>query len=98
MTTLVARQPLHPLSMSSTQRAPRRLSARLREREDAQPPNNGYVVTGSRVANGVTTARTTLENVSVNKKRKIGMSVRLEHTAFLEILMRHVTDRTSFRL
>lgn len=33
MTALVARQPLHPLSMSSTQRPARRLSARLQEKD-----------------------------------------------------------------
>ncbi|ERF74692.1 hypothetical protein EPUS_00822 [Endocarpon pusillum Z07020] len=45
MTTLVARQPLQTLSMSSSQRPPRRLSARLQEKEDAQPHTNGYHLT-----------------------------------------------------
>jgi hypothetical protein len=35
MTAIVARQPLHPLPMSSTQRPPRRLSARLQEKDAA---------------------------------------------------------------
>lgn len=37
MTALVARVPLQPLHMSSTQRPPRRLSARLQEKDVSQP-------------------------------------------------------------
>ena len=36
MTALVARQPLHPLPMSSTQRPAKRLSARLQEKDAEQ--------------------------------------------------------------
>ncbi|RMZ75520.1 hypothetical protein DV738_g5413, partial [Chaetothyriales sp. CBS 135597] len=40
MTALVAHQPVHAFSMSTTQRPPRRLSARLQEKGDA--PSDGY--------------------------------------------------------
>ncbi|RMD40188.1 hypothetical protein DV735_g4930, partial [Chaetothyriales sp. CBS 134920] len=40
MTALVAHQPVHALSMSTTQRPPRRLSARLQEKSDA--PSDSY--------------------------------------------------------
>jgi kinetochore protein Mis13/DSN1 len=69
MTALFARQPLHPLSMSSSQRAPRRLSARLQEKEDVHPQTNGFYPTSSKTA---TTQKSNEENASMSKKRKIG--------------------------
>lgn len=62
MTTLVARQPLQTLSMSSSQRGPRRLSARLQEKGDGHPDANG---------SGQAAARSQ-KSSSSNKKRKIG--------------------------
>ena len=64
MTALVARQPLHPLSMSSTQRPPRRLSARLQEKDGEpeyyssqtnkppQPSKNAPATDGATMHNG----------------------------------------------
>ena len=51
MSTLVARYPLLPLSMSSVQRGPRRLSARIQEKGHAEPPQ-GVAQSDGR-ANGV---------------------------------------------
>jgi hypothetical protein len=69
MTAILARQPLHPLSMSSSQRAPRRLSARLQEKEDAHHTTNGFYSTNSRAA---ATQKSSEENGPMSKKRKIG--------------------------
>jgi hypothetical protein len=70
MTAIFARQPLHPLSMSSSQRVPRRLSARLQEKEDAHPTTNGFYSATS----GTTTAasKSIQEKDAMSKKRKIG--------------------------
>jgi kinetochore protein Mis13/DSN1 len=55
--------------MSSSQRAPRRLSARLQEKEDARPPSNGfYPISGKTAA----IQKSNEENAPMSKKRKIG--------------------------
>lgn len=82
MTALVARQPLHPLSMSSTQRPPRRLSTRLRGKDTdhgteddslpAQPPKSSLASRDASDANGAPAGN--------NKKRKIGLSFLVQNT------------------
>jgi hypothetical protein len=78
MTTLITRQPLQTLSMSSSQRGPRRLSARLQEKEDAQPHTNGYHP-GSKnqplsSTNDNSQARRAQDKPPATKKRRIGES------------------------
>lgn len=76
MTALVARQPLHPLSMSSTQRPARRLSTRLRGKdtdqgtEDGSPPSQP--LKPSHTSRDGSNAYG--EHAENRKKRKIGMS------------------------
>lgn len=76
MTTLVARQPLQTLSMSSSQRGPRRLSARLQEKEDALPHTNGYHLAAKTQPLGSTSdgvpAKRAQDKPPANKKRKVG--------------------------
>lgn len=82
MTTLVARQPLQTLSMSSSQRGPRRLSARLQEKEDTQPQTNGYhhLASDSKTpgtkSNGFSTRRGQ-DKPPAKKKRRIGTFARI---------------------
>ena len=80
MTTLIARQPLQTLSMSSSQRGPRRLSARLQEKEDAQPRTNGYHLASTNqlpgsAKDGAPTRRAQ-DKPPATKKRKIGEATR----------------------
>ncbi|KAL2413507.1 hypothetical protein ABEF95_000373 [Exophiala dermatitidis] len=71
---LVARQPLHPLPMSSTQRPDRRLSARLQEKGEppelvTRPPVNGNAgVHGS----APETRRAQVSGSADDRKRKMG--------------------------
>jgi hypothetical protein len=81
MTTLVARQPLQTLSMSSSQRGSRRLSARLQEKDDMQPSTNGYHLapknqTLSSANDGAPTRRAQ-DKSPATKKRRIGELSRL---------------------
>ena len=76
MTTLIARQPLQTLSMSSSQRVPRRLSARLQEKEDAQPHTNGYQLPLLNQASGHaingTSSKRAHDKPPASKKRRVG--------------------------
>ena len=78
MTALVARQPLHPLPMSATQRPPRRLSARLQDNHDA--PNdvqhNHQQATKAGPSKPVAKAQDAREDNA--KKRKNGTTTALE--------------------
>lgn len=70
MSTLVARHPLQTLSMSAAQRGPsRRLSARLQEKDDAQPTTNGHHATNESAAQGSSSR----DAGPAAKKRKLGM-------------------------
>lgn len=79
MTAVVTRQPLQTLSMSSSQRGPRRLSARLQEKEDGQLRNGGRQQTteNSQTSgpgpNGVAVKKAP-DRPPATKKRRIGES------------------------
>ncbi|EXJ79250.1 hypothetical protein A1O3_08751 [Capronia epimyces CBS 606.96] len=70
---LVARQPLHPLPMSSTQRPKRRLSAQLQEKVDAPLRATRPTVNGDVDAQGsvLDTRRAQPSRASNDKKRKM---------------------------
>lgn len=73
MSTLVARHPLQTLSMSAAQRGPRRLSARLQEKDDAQLTTNGVHANGRHAPNGIGAAAGTSQDAGpAAKKRKMG--------------------------
>lgn len=76
MTTLIARQPLQTLSMSASQRGSRRLSARLQEKDDAQPSTNGYHLSSKNPtissANDGAPTRRAQDKPPAAKKRRIG--------------------------
>jgi kinetochore protein Mis13/DSN1 len=96
MTTLVARQPLQTLSMSSSQRGPRRLSARLQEKEDAHSHTNGYHLpphgeTPGPTDNGISKRRTH-DKPPASKKRRIG---KFAHTRRESMLDGHEADGKS---
>ena len=78
MTALVARQPLHPLSMSSTQRPPRRLSARLQDHNAGEAltytPHQAAPSKGTSTSNDAAPTKGTQTNN--NKKRKNSQSHR----------------------
>ncbi|KIV78407.1 hypothetical protein PV11_10129 [Exophiala sideris] len=73
MTALVARQPLHPLPMSSAQRPDRRLSARHQEKDDAPGYSAGaQVKRGSKkVASTTDTVRIPTKQESNGQKRRM---------------------------
>jgi len=73
MTALVARQPLHPLPMSTTQRPTRRLSARLHDRNDALGSSTAAQVNGEAKTGGSTTGAVQIQTGrgGHGKKRKI---------------------------
>jgi hypothetical protein len=76
MTTLLTRQPLQTLSMSASQRGSRRLSARLQEKDDAQPSTNGYHLSSKNQtissANDGAPTRRAQDKPPATKKRRIG--------------------------
>ena len=78
MTALVARQPLHPLPMSTTQRPTRRLSARLHDRNDALGSSTAAQFNGEAKTVGSTTGAVQIqtERGGHGKKRKIGRQSR----------------------
>lgn len=74
MSTLVARHPLQMLSMSAAQRGPRRLSARLQEKDDGQPTTSGLHANGRHATNGFgAEAGSSRDAGPAAKKRKMGI-------------------------
>jgi kinetochore protein Mis13/DSN1 len=99
MTTLIARQPLQTLSMSSSQRGPRRLSARLQEKEDAQPHTNGYHLGSKNQTLSSTTdnpqTRRGQDKPPATKKRRIGESAQT-FAGWSHPMGRRLTENTEY--
>ncbi|KAL9111794.1 MAG: hypothetical protein Q9227_003853 [Pyrenula ochraceoflavens] len=99
MTALTARLPLAQLPMNTTHAQVRRLSARLREKEDAGPSTTGYQDTNQEKSIHTTSqyqrSRQGHEKAHPNKKRKIEYDEEVEGFAFTRAKSKKARDPTT---